>query len=107
MLWFSITALALPWGVPGSAQADAGLRGLLGNSVTAASRPCWEMCLVMRPDSWGAQELYLLKQCENLITASVTGHHLTLPLQPQLRLTAIIDLSDASYAGIKCPVKSA
>lgn len=104
--WFSITALALPWGVPGSAQADAGLCGLLGNSVTAVSCPGWEMCLVMRPDSCGAQELYLLKQCENLITASVTGHHLTLPLQPQPRLTAIIDLSDASCPGIKCPVKS-
>lgn len=64
------------------------------------------MCLLMRRDSWGAQELYLLKQCENLITASVTGHRLTLPLQPLPRLTGVIDLLDTSRAGIKCLVKS-
>lgn len=65
------------------------------------------MCLLMRQDSWGAQELYLLKQCGNLITASVTGHHLTLPLQPQPRLTGIIDLLDTSCTEIKCLVKTA
>lgn len=27
------------------------------------SKRRWEMCLLMRLDSWGAQELHLLKQC--------------------------------------------
>lgn len=62
----------------------------------------------MRQDSWGAQELYLLKQCGNLITASVSGHHLTLPRQPQPLLTGIMDLldaeEDASSKAVKIPL---
>lgn len=79
----------------------------VGCRAKAASSCISEMCLLTRQDSWRAQELYLFKQCENLITASVTGHHLTLPLQPWLWLTSIIELPDTSRAGIKCPVRSA
>lgn len=89
------------WGLPGLTLGSAASRG------TKLKPRRWEMCLLMRRDSWGAQELYLLKQCGNLITASVTGHRLPPPLQARPRLTGVIDLPRTPRAEMKCLVKSA
>lgn len=105
--WFPLSVSRAPGVLPAPLGLRPGSHAWLNIKLKLQPACVRKICLLMRQDSWRAQKLYLFKQCENLITASVTGHHLTLPLQPWLWLTSIIDLLDTSCAEIKCLVKSA